>query len=247
MSVVIETATPGPGFFFDRKALKTLAVGRRDAYRDAAPYPHAVFDEFLGRELAEGLAERFPPPDHPGWMRRDYDEQSARLGQLQRSGFEGVDPTVRHLLAEVCGMAFLDFLSTLTGIEGLIPDAHFRGAGLSLTLPGGHLGLHADFNRDRSRHLARRVTVLYYFGKDWKPEWGGALEMWDEPRSRCRASHLPLLDRLVVMAHGDTFWHGHPAPLTCPEGRFRAALAAYYYVATPPPDETDAHGAIWAR
>lgn len=233
-------------FFFDRKELRGLALARRTEYRDARPYPHAAFDGFLGPDLAHSLAERFPGPDHEGWMRRDYREQSGRLGQLQRSGFEGVDPALRHLLAELGGMAFLDFLGTLTGIEGLIADPHYRGAGLSLTLPGGHLALHADFNRDRTRHLERKVTVLYYLGKNWQPEWGGALELWDEPRTRCQASILPVLDRLVVMAHGDTYWHGHPSPLACPEGRYRASLAAYYYVATPAPDEDAAHGAIWA-
>jgi hypothetical protein len=246
VSVITESASGAPGFFFDRKALRALALSRRDAYRDARPYPHAAFDELVGADLALSLAERFPGPEHDGWMRRDYREQAARLGQLQRSGFEGVDPALRHLLAELSGMAFLDFLTTLTGIEGLIPDAHFRGAGLSLTLPGGHLALHADFNRDRTRHLERKLTVLYYLGKGWQPEWGGALELWDEPRTRCEASFLPVLDRLVVMAHGDTYWHGHPAPLTCPEGRFRACVSAYYYVAAPAPDEEAAHGAIWA-
>jgi hypothetical protein len=234
-------------FFFDRKELRSLAVLRRDAYRNARPYPHAVFDDFLGSRVATALAARFPGPDHPSWMRRDYPEQASRLGQLQRAGFEGVDPAIRHLLAELSAMAFLDFLSALTGIEGLIPDPHFRGAGPSLTLPGGHLALHADFNRDRTRHLERKVTVLYYLSREWQPEWGGALELWDAARTKCEASHTPLLDRLVVMDHGDSFWHGHPAPLACPEGRFRASVAAYYYVAAKPPDEDDAHGAIWAR
>ena len=232
--------------FFDRKHLRTLALGRRDAYRDARPYPHAVFDGFLGEADAVALAERFPGPEHPGWMRRDYRQQSARLGQLQRTGFEGVDPALRHLLAELSGMVFLDFLEALTGIEGLIPDPHFRGAGPSLTLPSGHLALHADFNRDRARHLERKLTVLYYLDKDWDPAWGGALELWDEPRTRCEASYLPMLDRLVVMAHGDTYWHGHPQPLACPEGRYRASVAAYFYVAAPTAEEADAHGAIWA-
>lgn len=245
MGVVRGTGCEGPQFFFDRQRLKELALARRASYRDAKPSPHAVFDAFLGEPHASALAERFPGPDHEGWMRRDYREQAARLGQLQRSNFEGVDPALRHLLAELCGMAFLDFLGVLTGVEGLVPDPHFRGAGLSLTLPGGHLALHADFNRDRTRHLARKVTVLYYLGRDWEEAWGGALELWSEDRARCVASYLPILDRLVVMDHGDTYWHGHPTPLACPEGRFRAVVAAYYYAASPSPDEADAHGAIW--
>ena len=247
MSVISGSEVAGPGFFFDRRALKALAQSRREAYRDARPYPHAIFDGLLGHDLAVQLAARFPGPDHPGWMRRDYREQAARLGQLQRAGFEGVDPAIRHLLAELSGMAFLDFLGALTGIEGLIPDAHFRGAGPSLTLPGGHLALHADFNRDRTRHLERKLTVIYYLGEGWQPAWGGALELWDEPRTRCEATYLPLLDRLLVMAHGDAYWHGHPAPLTCPEGRFRASISAYYYAAEASPDEASAaHGALWA-
>ncbi len=235
----------GPTFFFDREALRALAATKREAYRAARPFPHAVFDRFAGDELSVALAAAFPRPDTPGFLRRDYAEQSARLGQLQRKGFEGVDASIRHLLAELSAMAFLDFLGALTGVEGLIPDPHFRGAGLSITLPGGHLALHADFNRDRTRHLERKLTVLYYLPESWEGSWGGALELWDAPRERCEASYLPLRDRLIVMDHGDAYWHGHPAPLACPEGRFRASIAAYYYVASPSPDEHDAHGAIW--
>lgn len=246
MSAVVSAAS-GPSFFFDRKALRALAIAQRETYRDARPYPHAVFDGLVGDAIASSLANAFPKPSHPGWMRRDYREQAARLGQLQRSGFEGVDPSIRHLLAELSGMAFLDFLATLTGVEGLIADPHFRGAGPSLTLPGGHLALHADFNRDRARHLERKVTAIYYLAKDWEPAWGGALELWDEERACSDANILPALDRLVVMAHGDRHWHGHPSPLACPEGRFRASIAAYYYVAAASAEEADAHGAIWLK
>lgn len=243
---VAGSQVAGPSFFFDRPRLVALGRARREAYLAARPYPHASFDGFLGRELAAALAARFPGPEHPHWRRRDYREQAGRLGQLQRQNFDGVDPALRHLLAELSGMAFLDFLTGLTGVEGLIADPHFRGAGPSLTLPGGHLALHADFNRDRARRLRRCVTALYYFGHDWQPAWGGALELWNEDRTRCEASYLPLLDRLVVMAHGDAFWHGHPAPLACPEGRFRASIGAHYYVAAASPDDDAAHGAIWA-
>ena len=69
----------------------------------------------------------------------------------------------------------------------------------------------------------------------------------NETRSRCEASYLPVLDRLVVMAHGDTYWHGHPTPLACPEGRSRKVISAYYYVASPSPEDETAHGAIWAE
>jgi hypothetical protein len=145
LNVSPAATADGPGFFLDRPALRALGTASRERYATARPYPHAVFDGFLGDALAEALAARFPRPDHPGWKRRDYAEQS-RLSQLQRTGFDGVAPSIRHLLAELQGMAFLDFLGALTGIEGLIGDPHYGGGGPQLTLPGGHLALHADFN-----------------------------------------------------------------------------------------------------
>jgi Rps23 Pro-64 3,4-dihydroxylase Tpa1-like proline 4-hydroxylase len=241
-----EDLVAGPGFFFGRAALRKLALAHRDSYRAAPPHPHAVIDGFLGERLARELATAFPGPTHEGWKRRDHKEQAARLGQLQRNAFEGVDGKLRHLLAEFSGMVFLDFLETLTGVEGLIPDAHFRGAGLHLTLRGGHLALHADFNRDRFRSLTRRVSVLYYLNPDWDPAWGGELELWNADLSKCEVKVAPILDRLVVMAHGDTNWHGHPSPLDCPEGRGRAAVAAYFYTAEESAQAPAPHSALWA-
>lgn len=237
----------GPSFFLGRSALRALALAHREKYAAATPYPHVVIDELLGASLAAGLARAFPAADHPGWKRRDFDEQAARLGGLQRGGFEDVAGPLRHLLAELQSMAFLEFLETLTGIRGLIGDPHYRGSGPQLTLRGGHLALHADFNRDRFRALSRRVTVLYYLNPGWEPSWAGALELWNAEASRCEVRIAPVLDRLVVMAHGDTFWHGHPEPLSCPADQGRRGIAAYYYTAEEAPDAPEAHSAIWVR
>ena len=241
-----EGPLSGPSFFLSRTALRSLALAHRDTYRAARPYPHAVIDGFLGERLASGLAEHFPGATEADWKRKDHAEQAARLGQLQRKAFEGVHGALRHLLSELSGMSFIDFLETLTGVQGLIADPHFRGAGMHLTLRGGHLALHADFNRDRFRALTRRLTVLYYLNPGWEPAWGGDLELWNADLSRCETRIAPLLDRLVVMAHGDTYWHGHPTPLECPEGRGRAVVAAYFYTAEVSPDAPEAHSAIWA-
>lgn len=233
---------------FDRDALVARGRAERAAYAGAAPYPHVVIDGLLGADLAAALAAAFPRPDHPHWKRRDYAEQAGRLSQLARSAFDDVAPAIRGLLAELCGLAFLDFLGALTDRRDLIADPHFIGAGPLATLPGGHLALHADFNRDSARHLDRVLTALYYLPRAWDASWGGELELWDRARTRCEHAIAPVPDRLVVMAHGDDHWHGHPAPLRCPPGHFRAVVAAYYYAARPTPGEdAEAHGAIWVR
>lgn len=234
-------------WWFDRDALTALGRAHHAVYAAALPYPHVVIDGFLGEHRSAALAAAFPSPQHRGWKRRDYAEQSARLGQLQRTGFDDVAPALRWLLAELCGMAFLDFLATLTGRRDLIADPHFTGAGPLATLPGGHLALHTDFNRDSARHLDRVLSVLYYVPREWDETWGGALELWDRGRTRCEVSIAPLRDRLVVMAYGDDHWHGHPSPLRCPDGHVRAVVASHYYAArSRPEDDAGAHGAIWA-
>ena len=245
MTYVRQTATLD-AWWFDRDALAALGRAHAAAYAAAQPYPHAVIDGLLGDARSAMLADAFPSPSHPGWKRRDYAEQSARLGQLQRSGFDDA-PALRWLLAELCGMAFVDFLAALTGRRDLIADPHFTGAGPLATLPGGHLALHTDFNRDSARHLDRVVSVLYYIPRQWNPAWGGALELWDRERTRCEVTIEPIRDRLVVMAYGDDHWHGHPSPARCPADHVRAVVAAHYYAArSRPEDDDDAHGAIWA-
>jgi Rps23 Pro-64 3,4-dihydroxylase Tpa1-like proline 4-hydroxylase len=242
-----EPAEPVEAWAFDRAAMVALGRAQRTAFAGARPYPFLVVDGLLGEARSEAIARAMPAPSHPAWRRRDHAEQAGRLGQLQRTAFEDVAPAVRWMLAELNGIAFLDFLGALTGRSDLIGDPHYTGAGPLVTLPGGHLAVHADFNRDSRRHLDRVVSVLYYAPLTWDAAWGGELELWDRGRTRCEVKILPLRDRLVVMAYGEDHWHGHPEPVRCPDGSARVAIAAYYYAARAAPgDDDEAHGARWA-
>ncbi|MBS1120385.1 MAG: hypothetical protein H6Q90_2613 [Deltaproteobacteria bacterium] len=247
MTALIRSYPTFEPWSFDRAALGELGRAHHRAYLEARPYPHVVVDGLLGDARSAALARAFPAPSHAGWKRRDFAEQAGRLGQLQRTGFEDVALGLRWLLSELTGMAFLDFLGALTGRRDLIADPHYTGAGPLATLPGGHLALHADFNRDSTRRLERVLSALYYLPSVWDDAWGGELELWDRERTRCEVRIAPVRDRLVVMAYGEDHFHGHPVPLRCPEGHVRAVIAAHYYAAHPSPDDdARAHGAIWA-
>ena len=234
----------GPSFFLDR-ALVARGRAAAASYALAAPHPHAVLDGLFGHEVAQGLAAAFPGPDEARWKRRDYPEMK-RSGHLQERGFEGVAPALRHALAELNGMVFLDFLEALTGIRGLIADPHFVGGGLHLSPPGGFLKLHTDFNGDARRKLRRVLSAIVYLNPDWQDDWQGHLELWAPGAATAAVRVAPRLDRLVVMAQGDEHFHGHPAPLACPPGRFRASLATYYFVADPDA-AANARGVVWKK
>ena len=125
---------------------------------------------------------------------------------------------------------FLEFLQILTGIqEPLISDPYFVGAGQHEIKKGGLLKVHADFNKHPTLHLDRRINVLVYLNKDWKEEYGGCFELWNEDMSKCGKKILPYFNRIAIFNTTDFSYHGHPDPLNCPEDRSRKSLALYYY------------------
>jgi 2OG-Fe(II) oxygenase superfamily len=212
-------------FHFDREALTALAETKRAGYVSARPFPHAVIDDLLPAQVLDEVLAEFPNPGQTDWFAFD----SPRERKLATKDDSAMGEATRRLLAELNSAAFIDFLERLTGIDGLVPDPHFVGGGLHQIEPGGHLKVHADFNRHPRTDLERRLNVLVYLNHDWKDEFGGALELWNRDMTACEARILPVFNRCVVFSTTDTSFHGHPEPLSCPEGWTRKSIALYYY------------------
>jgi hypothetical protein len=83
--------------------------------------------------------------------------------------------------------------------------------------------------------------------KDWEEEYGGHLELWDPEMKACAKRILPVFNRLVIFSTNDFSYHGHPEPLTCPEGMTRQSLALYYYSNGRPAEELneESHSTIF--
>ena len=219
-----------------------VAEEKRDAYASARPYPHTVIDEFLPEEVLDAVLDEFPAPAQTDWIAFD----SAKERKLASNDATAMGPATRHLLDTFNSSTFIDFLERLTGIEGLVPDPHLEGGGLHQIERGGHLKVHADFNRHPRTGLERRLNVLVYLNRDWKDEYGGAFELWDRKMKRCEAKVMPYFNRCVVFSTTSTSYHGHPEPLACPEGETRKSIALYYYSNERPGDErSDTHSTVF--
>jgi Rps23 Pro-64 3,4-dihydroxylase Tpa1-like proline 4-hydroxylase len=133
------------------------------------------------------------------------------------------------VLRELNGQVFVEYLEALTGIAGLIPDPHYRGAGLHQILPGGLLKIHADFDSQTHLALHRRINVLLYLNRDWDETYGGDLELWDTAMTHAVVRVAPVANRLLVFETAGRHYHGHPEPLACPPGRSRRSLAWFFY------------------
>src|SRR5204862_7094734 len=91
-----------------------------------------------------------------------------------------------------------------------------------------------------------RLNLLLYMNPDWREEYGGHLEIWDREMKRCEKRILPIANRCVIFNTLDDSYHGHPHPLTCPEGMSRCAIATYYYtVDRPAVVDQKVHSTAW--
>ena len=225
--------------------LQQLAEESQREYATADPYPHIVFDDFLPAGVLERVLDEIPRPGEIRWMEFD-DARGKKLTSETETQFGNA---TRTLLSQLNSSAFIDFLETLTGISGLIPDPHFWGGGIHQIVRGGFLKVHTDFNRHPRLKLDRRLNLLLYLNPEWRQEWGGHLELWDSGMTECRKRILPVFGRCVIFSTTDFSNHGHPDPLNCPEGTTRKSLALYYYSNGRPSSETagDHYSTVFRR
>jgi hypothetical protein len=224
--------------------LKTDPSLLQERYVSARPFPHIVLDGLFPDETLEAVLADFPSPDEIEWARFDNSTE-------KKLGYRYTSPLKRNLrdfLYEMSAPPVLRFLEELTGIEWLIPDPYFGGAGPHQILPGGFLKIHTDFNWHPLMKLDRRLNLLVYLNEDWKEEYGGHLELWDRGMTRCEERILPVFNRTVVFSTTDFSFHGHPKPLACPEGRSRKSVSFYYYTNGRPESERSApHDTIFQK
>jgi Rps23 Pro-64 3,4-dihydroxylase Tpa1-like proline 4-hydroxylase len=209
----------------DIERLMALAAEKKAEYEAGHPFPHIKFEDFLNADILDEVAAEFPEPDEGPWEGMvDKDQRKFAANETAKLG-----PKTRALLHFLNSREIINFLEALTGIQGLIPDPHLAGGGLHELRPGGFLKVHADFNWHRQMRVDRRINLLIYLNKDWQPEYGGSLELWDETMAKKEAEYLPLFNRCVIFNTTNTSFHGNPTPVNCPPGRSRRSIAMYYY------------------
>src|SRR5262245_45059726 len=105
--------------------LRLDPVPRAETYRAARPFPHAVLDGLFADAALDEVLAAFPRPGEIDWVAFDNPAEK-KLGYSYKSS---VPEPVRRFLFEMNSAPVLEFLEALTGIEGLIPDPYYGGAG----------------------------------------------------------------------------------------------------------------------
>jgi len=219
----------GKGLALGAAAARRIGEELADGYCFAEPFPHIVLDNFLPEDVARLAAEHFPQCA----LTSDRSFESGYAGLHKRQILpEECDAPARQLFHFFNSQPMLEFLEGLTSIQALIPDPHFIGGGYHETARGGKLGIHADFRVNERLHLHRRINVIIYLNEHWDASYGGYLELWSRDMSEKCTELAPVFNRCVIFNTDANSYHGHPDPLTTPEGVYRRSIALYYYTAS---------------
>ena len=202
--------------------LDTLA----EQYRSAQPYPHIHLVDFLNDDVMQSVVDAFPKPGDTNWTNyKHYNEN--KLGKNDRNQFPSA---IGELIDELNSDPFVEWLSKITSIEGLMADPMLEGGGMHQTERGGFLNIHADFTMHHyHKNWHRRCNLIIYLNDGWQESWGGTIELWDQSMTRCVAKTPPLMNHALIFSTTDTSFHGYSEPLQCPQSETRKSLALYYY------------------
>lgn len=201
--------------------------GRKDelaaAWRDSRPVRHLVVDDLLPDDLARRVSQSFPTP--AGLTLKSSLRERKRVGVQ----VEKYDPIIADALYAFQQPNVVEIVGQITKIAGMIADPTLYAGGISVMGQDDFLNPHIDNSHDGDQKIYRVVNLLYYVSRDWKDDYGGHLELWDnsvrEPvRVACR------FNRLAIMETNRTSWH---SVCRVTADAARQCVSNYYFAPTP--------------
>ena len=113
--------------------------------------------------------------------------------------------------------------------------------------PGSFFHVHVDRNVAYDTGLRRRLALIVFLNKAWKPEYGGHLELWSADGLHREVSIEPIFNRTVIFEVASANYHGVPAPIASPAGSSRNSFLVYYHtVGADGSEDIAPHSSIFA-
>lgn len=227
------------------KDLASLAT----AFHTGDPFRHVLIEDFLAQDFLKAIHDEFPRPE-PEDMRSEFGRRSRKHAVHD---ITEIGPAFRRWDDTLRSPEFIGMLEQITGIDGLIHDPEYHGAGTHNNMNGQGMDVHIDFNLHRTTGYHRRLNLIIYLGPEWDPAWGGNLELHKDPWDRRNdyfKSYPPFCNHAVLFETNEHSWHGFDN-IRLPDDRqdvSRKSLTVYYYTKTRPEEErARKHGTIYVQ
>lgn len=193
------------------------------------PFFHIVVDNFFDEDVANELAKDFFNYDDPRWF-----HYNNAIEKKKTINFWQYFPRCTYNeISNLCSKKFIDSIKEITGMNDLCPDIGLHGGGWHIHGRHDMLNVHKDYSIHPKLGLLRKLNLIIYLTPGWRPEWGGALELWSHDAER----DLPLksvtsvdclFNRAILFDTTQNSWHGLPNPIQCPDNVYRQSIAVYY-------------------
>ena len=193
------------------------------SFTDAKPYKHLVIDGFLKTDIAQKIYDNFPAYEI---FNKKYDGLNER--KAEGSNFEDFDPMFSELKKEISSQEFCDWIESVTGVQKSFVTDDAMGAGLHQGKNGSFLDIHIDYSMHHIQHVYRRLNLLIFFNPNWKDEWNGHTELWNENMTVCDKKVRPDFNRCVIFETTGNSYHGY-GKINPPEEVTRKSFYTYFY------------------
>ncbi|MDH3650051.1 MAG: 2OG-Fe(II) oxygenase [Saprospiraceae bacterium] len=221
-----------------------------ESFQAAQPFRHCLMTHFLREEFMKAILDEFPVPANPQDLRNEFGGKSKKHAVHDIRELGG---TFRHWDAMLQSAPFIKWLSQITGIEGLLFDPEYHGAGTHNNLHGQGMDVHVDFNFHRTTRYHRRLNLIIYLNKEWEDEWGGGLSLhkdpWD-PETDEWKTYPCLANHAILFETNEVSWHGFEEINLPADKRHlsRKSLTVYYYSKERPNEEiASKHSTIYVQ
>lgn len=195
----------------------------RAQFDSGIPCKHIVLDDFFTPRVAAELFENFPSLESLKVVRKSLNEN-----KREDYHFERWHPTFSEVRDLLITEAMGEWMSKVTGIDGLFTNTDPLGQGIHQGGVGSFLDVHIDVNVNVAKKLWRRINLLVYLNRDWKPEYGGDVELWNKDMTECVVKYPPLYNKAVIFLTDENSPHGY-SKLNIPEGESRKSYYAYFF------------------
>jgi hypothetical protein len=212
-----------------------------EKFQQSGKLKHIIIENFLNEKYINKLANDFPKQPDNKLLWWEYKNPIEYKYACDKISLLSEDLELYFYL--LSSTYVLRLMRELTGIKELEVDDYLHGAGLHLHPRNGRLGLHLDYEKHPVSGKQRRINIILYVSKNWKKEWNGATELWNEDVSKCIGSSPVVFNNAIIFQTDETSWHRLPEPIMCPEGEYRMSLAYYYVSPLVARDDVNKYGA----
>jgi len=195
-------------------------------FNNSEPFEYCIIDDFLKPEIAEEASKNYPKNldeyhhyNNPLEIKYAYDDIS------------NMNKDIQNIFYSLCSDRLVNSLRKITNKSNLNYDSTCHGGGLHMHPNNGRLHMHLDYEKHpNAENMQRYLNIILYLSQDWKEEWGGDTELWNDTMTKCISKSPVKFNSALLFKTSEKSWHGLPEPIKCPEGVYRKTLAFYYLI-----------------